>query len=436
MMPSPRLLPLLLAGLAGLAQAGAIIDTRLPPVQAKTSADDPAMPANPEARKAWNAARLALGSNDLKAAEAAFKEAARLDPKSASPLVGLAELALRRKDLAGVQTHVQEALKREPKSPTARLAQARLALVKGQAAEGEALLKSLIKDEPSWNQALLDLADLTLRTQRPAEALPLYTQVLAQVPTSFVAALGQARAQFAMGKKAEAVAALDAASQRSPNPTPLLVAAAEFALAQGDKAAGLKYAQRAQQGDPKSQPAAMMLADAQVANGDFAKGMETLQSMLVLPDVSVAMVHTKMAGLKEARKDLDGAMASYRQALRADSRFHPALNNLAWLTAERKQDLDEGLRAGRRALELVPNNLSYMDTLAHVLLVRKEPKAVLELLKKLPKDGPRIPMLLLREAQAYAALDDTARAKSALAEVLKLNPQMPEAQPLRKELGL
>jgi tetratricopeptide (TPR) repeat protein len=52
-------------------------------------------------------------------------------------------------------------------------------------------------------------------------------------------------------------------------------------------------------------------------------------------------------------------------------------NNFAWLVCNTKGDLDEALRASQKSLELSPNSVGYLDTLAHVYFAKGDlPNAV------------------------------------------------------------
>ena len=431
---SLALLPaMLLAALS--AHAGPIIETRLPPVQAQAGGPDPGAPANAEARKQWNLGRTALASGDLKAAEAAFKQATQLDPKAGAPWVGLGDVALRRGDMEGAKSAVQESLKRDPAHTPARLGLARLALLTGKTDEGEAQLKTLLQKEPNFVPALVDLGEVMANSGRMAEAEPLFKRATEQPGAGLNAWVNLARSQAQQGRRPDALATLEKAAAQLPGNAMPWVAASELALGLGDKATALRHAGQAVQADGKSVQAQVALADALVANDQTAKALEGLQSFLSVPGAPVALVHTKVAAIKTARKDLDGAMAAYRLALRADGKFHPALNNMAWLSAERKQDLDEALRAARRAVELQPNQPSYVDTLAAVHLARKERKEALAVLTKAVAARPKAALLHLRLAQTHQAMDELAKARESVDLALKLEPTFKEAQELKKQLG-
>ncbi|HJT79009.1 MAG TPA: HEAT repeat domain-containing protein [Gemmataceae bacterium] len=65
-----------------------------------------------------------------------------------------------------------------------------------------------------------------------------------------------------------------------------------------------------------------------------------------------------------------------------------AHNNLAWLEARVRRNLDEALRHARKAVALAPDQTGYLDTLAEVQFQRGDRAAAVELMKKcLARDG-------------------------------------------------
>src|SRR5690606_930619 len=56
----------------------------------------------------------------------------------------------------------------------------------------------------------------------------------------------------------------------------------------------------------------------------------------------------------------------YRRAIEADPDHALSLNNYAYSLAERNEQLDEALEMAQRAVELEPENPSYLDTLGWI----------------------------------------------------------------------
>ena len=64
----------------------------------------------------------------------------------------------------------------------------------------------------------------------------------------------------------------------------------------------------------------------------------------------------------------DEAITCYIKAIAINPDLPPALNNLAWLYAQKGEKLQEALAYAERANELAPRYPSFMDTLAEVHL--------------------------------------------------------------------
>ena len=68
------------------------------------------------AETAYRRGLESLNKGDLRAAEAAFKEAIQLEPKALQPLLGLADVALKQKDAKQAEAYLQQALHLAPQS--------------------------------------------------------------------------------------------------------------------------------------------------------------------------------------------------------------------------------------------------------------------------------------------------------------------------------
>jgi tetratricopeptide (TPR) repeat protein len=73
---------------------------------------------------------------------------------------------------------------------------------------------------------------------------------------------------------------------------------------------------------------------------------------------------------KEAERLIKRATAKYRTEIADDQESPKGYNELAWLVANTKGDLDEALRCSQKSLELSPNTAAYLDTLAHVYFAK------------------------------------------------------------------
>ena len=145
-------------------------------------------------------------------------------------------------------------------------------------------------------------------------------------------------------------------------------------------------------------------------DGEAAIAWLTRASEL-LPDQPV--VRGTLALVLDACGEKEEAERAYRATLELDPDNAIAMNNLAFLMAERGVDLDQALEFARRAGELMPLDAEIIDTAGWVQLKRNDTDAAIGLfadaLSRSPgNDGYRQHLLvaLQRKADRSAAMDE------------------------------
>lgn len=81
--------------------------------------------------------------------------------------------------------------------------------------------------------------------------------------------------------------------------------------------------------------------------------------------------------LRDVQGKYDEAEAHYREALKIDAAYVPALNELAWLLALRGQKTEEARELIEKAVKLVGPQPSFLDTRAVVELAQSQPEKAL-----------------------------------------------------------
>ena len=105
----------------------------------------------------------ALTRGDLDAAEAAFKDSLRLQPRRIAPVMGLADVALQRGDPEAAGKYLEEAHALAPESATVQTARGRYFSSQRKFGEAEAVFKEGLRLYPKRAEALLGLADIALK---------------------------------------------------------------------------------------------------------------------------------------------------------------------------------------------------------------------------------------------------------------------------------
>ncbi len=156
-----------------------------------------------------NLGLLRMQRGDSAGAQAALREAARLDPGLAEPRNNLGVLAIRDGDPAAAEQALRAALAARPSFLDARLNLARLLLAQRRLDEARAEFERARAAAPDDPRAPDGLAEIALRQGRPAEAEPLLRAALAALPPQAVAERAELLARLgdalsSLGRAAEA----------------------------------------------------------------------------------------------------------------------------------------------------------------------------------------------------------------------------------------
>jgi tetratricopeptide (TPR) repeat protein len=110
-------------------------------------------------------ARDALG--DTEAAQPAFEQALKADPRDFTANLYLGTMRLKQRDLDTARPMLELALQLQPKSPMARLQMAKLNGMTGKYAEAASTLEELEKADPNWLDPHIELAPIYYKLHRP-----------------------------------------------------------------------------------------------------------------------------------------------------------------------------------------------------------------------------------------------------------------------------
>jgi tetratricopeptide (TPR) repeat protein len=378
---SPRALVAALLMLPLVAAATAVLPpspppgsakTRLPPVRLTPApAVDPASPA----AAAYRQGIERLAANDTDGAQAAFRRALELQPGYADALLGLAEVASRKKRPDEAARLIREAVKADPRSAHAYASLGRLQAVGRQFGEAEASLKKAMELDPRLVRPKMDLADLYATVlRRPRDALALYEAVLGLDPRHAGAYYAAGLVHEGLGEPDEAQKALQAAARLEPNNPLPAMALARLRVRAKDLDGAQQWADRAVAAAPAMPEALELRGDVRQGRGDTEGSLADYAAALRTRPGDVALLLKQGSVLQQAGRAGEAAK-SYQEAIKADPRAAVAYNNLAWMAAESRTNLEQAERWARKAIELAPNAADFHDTLGWVQRARGNPKA-------------------------------------------------------------
>ena len=376
----------------------------------------------------------ALQQGDLAAAASAFTESAKIDPKSYLPHLGLAEVALRSNKPHDAEKQVQRALRLAPSNAEVLTAGGRVAFANRQMAVAERRLKQAVAADPKFFPARVDLGDLYLDTLRKPKLSAESFRAAVKINGEHAGAhygLGRALAQS--GDYATALNEFAIASRLAPDNLLPRQATGELQRAQRQHQSALATFDEILKRKPDFIPALAGKAETYAAMGDTDQAIAAF-AKLVATEPKHIQGHLRLGMLYQAKQRWLEARASYLTATKLDPNLAVAYNNLAWMTAEQGRDLEDGLRWGKRAVELAPKHPEFRDTLAWVYRARKELGLALSTLQQAVKMKPPIAAIQAHLGMVYEESNQPRQALAAYQQAVKLGQRAPEVEHAKQRI--
>jgi tetratricopeptide (TPR) repeat protein len=251
----------------------------------------------------------------------------------------------------------------------------------------------------------------------------------------------QAAAHYALGgllaqshQYAEAKPELVRATELAPNNPLAWTALGGTHAALGDNAAALAAYDAALKLSPSLPTARAGRADILVRQGRLDAAIDDYEEALKKNPRATWLLVRLGTVLELAHRTAD-AEKRYRAALDIEPRQPVAANNLAFLLANEKRDLDEALRLAQLAVDASPPSIeSTWDTLAWVRHARGELAEALKILEPLAKTT-RNPRLVYHLGVVYADMGRKQDALEAFDHALKLAPDDEATRAARDKLS-
>lgn len=406
--------------------------------------------------------RLYLAARSYLGAQRDVRTALHLDGNSAEAHYIFARIHAAQGEPLAERQELDEALRLNPNWLAVRLELAHVLLTTSGAKAALSLLNEVERVAPAQKNTLAFIIERNWALLGAGDM----TEVRKQLDLG----LGQVRApellvqdgmwKLRAGKMDEGRRALEEALQRNPQEVDALTLLTNSYLAQKDPAKAIEVALQYAGREPKSarmqeflgnflmkqgklsqaraalnaslaadrnfEPALLTLAQLDVVEGKWDAARESLKAVLNVNNKNTA-ARLWMGVIEEATGSYETALKYYRDVLGADPNNAQALNNAAYLLADRANQPDEALKYAQRAVELQPGKMAYRDTLGWALY-RKGLYAVAlpHLEQAASQKGSAVPQYHL--AMAYTKSGDRMRGRTALEAALKLNPNLPEAK--------
>jgi tetratricopeptide (TPR) repeat protein len=369
----------------------------------------------------------ALTDGDLFRAATIFNAMLQKNPHTPEPYIGLAEVQTRSGHADEADQWLARGVIANPKDADLLRARSRIALAQRRFGDAAGLLEKA---------SLLDPADTTDRAMLaklyaeplhdPARALPHFKVALTRAPQDAVLHYDYAVALAKLGRDGEALQELTQAQRLGPdNPLPSFLAAQIQAErgASGDALAMLDAVLKIK---PDFEAARMARGDILLRAGRYGESTGAYRDFLQHSPRSVLGL-TGLAMACQALGQAGEAMRAFKAVIALDPDNIVALNNLAAMSADRKQNLDQAASWATHALAQSKDDSALHDTLGWVYRQSGKP----ELARAELREGLRLRPsagLYYHLGMVAADLGKTDAAEQLLQKALLLQPWRADAQ--------
>jgi Tfp pilus assembly protein PilF len=148
------------------------------------------------------------------------------------------------------------------------------------------------------------------------------------------------------------------------------------------------------------------------------KEFEALSTRQAKPVASLTMIGM----ILEQQGKVDAAIKRYEDVLAIDSRAGTAANNLAWILADRGQELDRALQLAQTAVAVAPETPQIIDTLGWVYYRRNQPELAIPLFLRSINKAPTAAEYHYHFGLARLKTGAAADGRAALQHALDLKP--------------
>jgi tetratricopeptide (TPR) repeat protein len=372
--------------------------------------------------------RIHLARRELEPARRHFVEILSLYPGSLEARLEISKIHLDRREIDTAIQVAREAVRVHPYSVDARLAVVRALLARPED-HGEALREAqdVVTAYPSSAPARATLGDYFLATDNKPAARREFARAL-EMDRRYLDALAKLVAlDVSSGRSVEARKRLVDVIERDPRNTAVLLMTAKVLVAERQFPRAEQMLRRVIELDRSEIEAYALLGQMFLAQKRLPEATREFAA-IVERDPRSSAAHTMLGLLFHAQRRVPEAITHYEKALEHDPTSASAANNLAWLLAENKEQLDRALQLAKGAQARLPQNAEIVDTLGWVYLQREMLALAVTTLEEAVRLAPANPLYAYHLGVAYAKNGDDAKARKSLEGALKLRPDFERAE--------
>jgi tetratricopeptide (TPR) repeat protein len=397
------------------------------------------------AKEAQDAVKLAAGSvaaqytlgltavarNDHSAAEAAFENVLKLNPRAAAARLQLARLQLARGRAADALESAEEVSRERPDDIDAAVLMSRSLRAQGNLPRAERELTSRISRNPNAAPLHVERGWLALQNNQLPSARKSFEDAARLTPDAYDPLVGLVTVDIAQRNIASARARVAARQKQLPNDPRLKILSARIELAAGQTAEAEKTLRDVVTADPSQLDAYDLLGRIAMANGQIDRARSEYQALAARSPAPAGAL-TLVGMIDEARGNRDGARQQYQRVVSLDPTAGVAANNLAWIYAEDGR-LDEALKLAMVAQAQLKRPEAE-DTLGWVYYRKGLLQHAIAAFERAANKSPSNPVYQYHLGLAQLKQGNDAQGRAALKRALAMKADFNGAEDARKAL--
>jgi tetratricopeptide (TPR) repeat protein len=399
-------------------------------VRAATAAD----PSLPDAQFALGRMYAARGDNT--AAESAFREVVRLNPRAGDAQSELARLeSIAGKPNDSIRT-AEQAAGNDPTNIVARLTLVRSLIAAGSATQLARAARELEKLEAEYPKVAavhVQAGALALAKNDVATARAHFEQAQTLDPKSAEPVAGLIALAFKRNDNAGAKALIEQRLKQGSTADLQLLAARTY-LVLKDSVSAEKALRAAITENPFHLQAYGMLGQLHLSQERLDQALEEFEALTSRQANPVGPL-TMSGVILQSQGKLDLAKKKYEAALGVDSRAAIAANNLAWILADSGEQLDRALQLAQTAIAAAPDAPELLDTLGWVYYKNNQPELAIPLFRQSIAKAADNSTYQYHLGLAQLKAGDTTNGRAALQRALDLGTSQTTATEIRRILG-
>ena len=375
---------------------------------------------------------LAFRQHDFKTAEACFKRAVALDPKSSDAYTALGTLYISQKELKQADQAFQTAA--ELASPWSEngVRYAQFKIMTGDSDGGRRILQDIVGKTPGYLPAWLALAQLSAAENNYTNALASLGDVLSRDPQNFDGLLLQGRLELLQGQTVQAISSYKQMAKIYPQAPTICYALAQAYLANNQTNEADESLTEALNLKPDYTDAILLRAETQIIHGDSASAIVSLRQ-LIQRRPQVVQAWLLLAEAYRVQGTPNSAIETYHELENSypNSPQVPVLLGRLYFQQDQRANSRTEFE---KALKLQPNYLPAVEQLVDLDLAEKEYNAAFQQVQQLVVKNPNGALLQLLLGTTLAAQGETNQAESALSKAINLQPNSQAAYLLLAQL--